>query len=236
MIVRRTRLGTTGSAVAVLAAALVIAGCASANKNDPGTSSSSMANMSGMSTTGSSTTGSKVSSAMKMAMSSTVNPTTAAGMSTKGVSLGGIHPIPTQLLASTVWQGMRIEAFATTAVPFLVYTGTSFHEVKPTNKTSFHLMVSLTDSETGVAIPYSTVWATIKRAGKVVYDERQYPMISRYMGPHYGNDVQVPGSGSYQLTLLVSPPVSARHIEYQNVWLTPHRANFTFQWKQPTST
>ena len=39
-------------------------------------------------------------------------------------------------------------------------------------------------------------------------------MISRYMGPHYGNDVHVPGAGTYQLSLLVSPPVSARHVEY----------------------
>ena len=55
-------------------------------------------------------------------------------------------------------------------------------------------MVMLNDAETGVAIPYSSVWATISKAGKVVYDERQWPMISRYMGPHYGNDVTLPGS------------------------------------------
>ena len=59
-------------------------------------------------------------------------------------------------------------------------------------------------------------------------------MISRYMGPHYGNDVSVPGAGNYQLSLLVSPPVSARHVEYQNVWLHPHRVNFTFHWKPPS--
>ena len=56
-------------------------------------------------------------------------------------------------------------------------------------------------------------------------------MISRYMGPHYGNNVVLPGAGTYQLRLLVSPPVSARHIEYQDVWLKPHRVNFTFHWK-----
>ena len=55
-------------------------------------------------------------------------------------------------------------------------------------------------------------------------------MISRYMGPHYGNNVVLPGAGTYHLSLLVSPPVSARHIEYQDVWLTPHRVNFTFHW------
>ena len=45
-----------------------------------------------------------------------------------------------------------------------------------------------------------------------------------------GNDVSVPGAGTYQLSLLVSPPVSGRHVEYQNVWLTPHRVNATFHW------
>ena len=53
------------------------------------------------------------------------------------------------------------------------------------------------------------------------------------MGPHYGNDVSVPGAGTYQMSLLVSPPVSARHVEYQNVWLHPHEVNFTFHWAPP---
>jgi uncharacterized protein involved in high-affinity Fe2+ transport len=95
-------------------------------------------------------------------------------------------------------------------------------------------MVMLSDAQTGVAIPYAGVWATISKAGKVVYDERQWPMISRYMGPHYGNDVSVPGAGTYQLSLLISPPVSARHVEYQNVWLQPHRVTLTFHWKPIT--
>ena len=37
-------------------------------------------------------------------------------------------------------------------------------------------------------------------------------------------------AGTYKLTLLVSPPVSARHLEYQNVWLKPHQVTFTFHW------
>ena len=115
---------------------------------------------------------------------------------------------------------MKITAQAMTAVPFVIYNGTSEQMVKPRPKTSFHLMVMLNDAETERARSRTRrVWATISKGGKVVFDERQWPMISRYMGPHYGNDVTLPGAGTYQLSLLVSPPVSARHVEYQNVWL-----------------
>jgi Fe2+ transport protein len=151
-----------------------------------------------------------------------------------GMSVNGIKPIPMRQLASSTWQGMKIIAQEGTAVPFIVFDGTREHMIKPGPKTSFHLMVMLNDAHTGVAIPYATVWATIRKQGKVVYDERQWPMISAFMGPHYGNDVSLPGAGSYQLSLLISPPVSARHVEYQHVWLTPHQVNMTINW-QPIS-
>ena len=51
---------------------------------------------------------------------------------------------------------MKIRAEATTAVPFVIYDGTSEQMVKPGPKTSFHLMVMLNDAHTGVAIPYAT--------------------------------------------------------------------------------
>jgi hypothetical protein len=203
-------------AAPLAAGALLAAGCASANKTTS-TSASAAAGGSAATSTSSSMTG------MDMG----------AGSSGGGpsASVDGIKPVPTQVLGSATWQGMKITARAMTAVPFVIYNGTSTQMVKPGPHTSFHLMVMLTDAQTGVAIPYSTVWATISKAGKVVYDERQWPMISRYMGPHYGNDVSVPGAGTYQLSLLVSPPVSARHVEYQGVWLKPHRIDATFHWK-----
>ncbi len=144
--------------------------------------------------------------------------------------LKGIRPVPTQVLASARWQGMAITAQAMTAVPFDVFNGTGEQEIKPRPKTSFHLMVMLNDAQTHEPIPYANVWATITKGSKLIYDERMWPMISRYMGPHYGNNVSLPGAGNYRLSLLVSPPVSARHVEYQDVWLKPHRAAFTFHW------
>jgi hypothetical protein len=152
-------------------------------------------------------------------------PTTTTGMSMP-------TPMPIQPLGKAVWQGMKIQARLTGPLPFVVFTGTSSRMVKPTTKDNAHLMVMLSDAQTGMAIPYGSVWATIRKGGKVIYDERQWPMISRYMGPHFGNDVAFPGPGTYSLTLLIGPPQAARHSEYAHVWLKPHRVTMTFHWKQ----
>jgi uncharacterized protein involved in high-affinity Fe2+ transport len=149
----------------------------------------------------------------------------------KSMSAGGIKAIPTQTLGTADWQEMKIQARAMTAVPFVIFNGSNEQMVKPPEHVSFHLMVDLNDARTGVTIPYASVWATITRQGHIVYDERQWPMISEYMGPHYGNNVALPGPGTYRLSLLISPPVSARHIEYRNVWLKPHRVTMTFRWR-----
>jgi hypothetical protein len=183
---------------------LLVAGCASADKT---TSTTTKAAAAGSSMAG-----------MNMGSGS-------------GMSVNGIKPIPTQTLVTADWQDMKVSARAMTAVPFVVYDGTSERTIKPGKNTTFHLMVYLDDARTHVPIPYAGVWATIRQADKLIYDERMWPMICEYMGPHYGNDVKLPGKGTYQLSLLISPPVSARHVEYQQVWLRSHRINTTFMWR-----
>jgi Fe2+ transport protein len=217
MFGRHKFAGAARRAAPLAAFAILLGGCASADKNLTVPSSA---------TTPVSSNRSSGMAGMNMG----------AGSSTNGasVSVNGVKAVPTQMLGSATWQGMKISAEAMTPLPFVIYNGTSEQVVKAGPKASFHLMVMLSDAQTGVAIPYATVWATIRQKGKIYYDARQWPMISRYMGPHYGNDVSVPGAGTYQLSLLVSPPVSARHVEYQNVWLHPHRVNLTFHWAPPS--
>jgi Fe2+ transport protein len=206
------------SLVALVAlVALLAAGCAG-----PGATASATAKQSTSTSAAQGSSGSDGMSGMAM----TASPAAAAG-----ASAGGISPVPTQVLGTAIWQGMKITAQAMTAVPFLIYNGTSMQEVKPPKNVSFHLMVMLNDAQTGVVIPYASVWATITEGSKTLFDESLWPMISRYTGPHYGNDVVLPGVGTYKLSLLVSPPVSARHLEYQDVWLAAHRVSFTFRWK-----
>ena len=209
-----------GSAAGVALAAVGLGACSGA-----GGTASTTARGAG---TGGDTPAAAPSGAMS-GMDMTASP---AATSTAGAaSAGGITAVPMQTLGTAVWQGMKITADAMTPVPFLTYNGTTMQEVKPASNTSFHLMVLLNDAQTNVVIPYASVWATITEGDKTPFDESLWPMISRYTGPHYGNDVVLPGAGTYQLPLLISPPVSARHVEYQNVWLTSHKVSFTFRWK-----
>jgi Fe2+ transport protein len=168
-----------------------------------------------------------------------------ASSSMPGMNMGpapavnGIKAVPSQILASATWQSMKIEARTMTPTTFLEYQGSNpngsvkLKTVRPTRQDSFHLMVMLNDIHSGYAIPYAQVWATISKAGKIVYDDEQWPMLSEYMGPHYGNNVALPGPGHYELSLLISPPTASRHLEYKGMWMSPHRFNVSFNWSPP---
>lgn len=136
------------------------------------------------------------------------------------------------------WQGMKIQARVMAPSTFILLVSGKQQMVKPTKRDSFHLMVLLNDAKSGTPIPYSSVWATFTKSGmssaRPVFDERLWPMISQTMGVHYGINVPLPSAGTYQLTLLVSPPAVARHLEYDNRWLKPHTVSFMFKFKPAT--
>jgi hypothetical protein len=208
--------------VAAAASALALAGCGAAAtaQNAADTNSSSSSAMSGMNMSGASGSGAAVSAPSLTAKQ------------TKAADTGAVSaPLPTRTIATGLWKDMSIVAQERTPVPFYVDNGTKFTEVKPTKKSSFHLMVMLSDRHTGVAIPYANVWAEITKNGKTVFNERQWPMLSEYMGPHYGNDVSLPGPGTYHLTLLVSAPEAAMHVEYAHMWSGTHKVTSTFTWQ-----
>jgi Fe2+ transport protein len=201
---------------------------------------SAAAGGSGASSTNSSGSGMAGMPGMTMATTPVV-PSAAPGgiMTVKAASLPAMPssaPMPMAMvpLGNASWEGMSIQARTSAPATFVLFNGSAQQLVKPTKTDSFHLMVLLSDEHTGFAIPYSSVWATIRKGGKIVFDERLWPMISRYMGPHYGNNVALPAAGVYHLTLLVSPPAAARHLEYKNLWLKPHRVQLTFRWEPRT--
>ena len=237
-VAQRSALIGAVIAVAIVAVVLVAhavrgtpkaAASAGSGMTTTATSSTSMSSSGGSmsSTSGMSSSSSGMGSSKVM----TIRGATLPAMQTSGAMPVAMAMVP---VGQATWDGMSIQARTSAPATFVLFDGTSQQLVRPTSKDSFHLMVTLSDATTGVAIPYSSVWATISKGGKIVFDERLWPMISRYMGPHYGNNVDLPSGGLYHLTLLVSPPEAARHLEYKGLWLTPHRAKMTFRWLPKT--
>jgi uncharacterized protein involved in high-affinity Fe2+ transport len=202
--------------IAALLSAAALAGCASADKNAASTTAMQ------------STTSSSAMANMNMAGGSAV--------ASEVPSVNGIKPVASQVLATTDWQGMKIQARTMTPTSFVVVDGSGHEQMfKATKKMSFHLMIMLNDAHTDEPIAYATVWARIfNSAGKMVFNAGQWPMNSAYMGPHYGNNVTLPGPGHYTLELLISPPVQGRHLEYAHVWLKKRTVTEHFTWKPLT--
>jgi uncharacterized protein involved in high-affinity Fe2+ transport len=196
-------------AIAVALVAALVAGCASADKQQATGKSSTTSSMAGMNM---------------------------AGGSAAMPAVNGVKPVVMRTLATAYWQDMEIQAQTMTPVAFVVFTGSGRQRTfKPAKDAAFHLMVMLTDRHTHFQIPYASVWASITNsAGKTVYNDQQWPMISEYMGTHYGNNVPHLAPGRYTLKLLISPPVSARHLEYQHVWQKQHTVVEQFTWKPAT--
>jgi hypothetical protein len=225
----RAPLLAAGILVVMVAVVLIAHAANGGTKTASSASTGSAMNMTTTTTSGSMAgmTPTAPAPAMRSGMVMTIRGATLPAMQISGAMPTAMAMVP---VGSAVWDGMSIQTRTSAPATFILFDGTGQQMVRPTAKDSFHLMVLLSDSSTGYAIPYSSVWATITKNGKIVYDERLWPMISRYMGPHYGNNVALPTAGLYHLSLLVSPPEAARHLEYKGLWLTAHRVNMSFRW------
>ena len=151
------------------------------------------------------------------------------GPSHAGASSSATSSSPRKL-ASAVWEGMKITARAAPATAFVVFTGSTEETVRAIRHNGLQLSVTLNDVQTGVAIPYATVTATISRGANTLGTVRLWPAISPSGGPGYLVNTTLPGAGTYQLHLVITPPVSARHLEYSRVWLRSHTTNLTIRW------
>lgn len=234
---RQARASASGRAAIVAAVltgaivAIILIAHAASGRGAAGSSASKGGASMSMSSSGGSM-GMSSPSAMAMPAAAFRGVPTVSGASLPAIPTSSSAPMAMAMvpLGQSVWDGMRIQARTSAPATFELFDGQSQQLVKPTAKDSFHLMVTLADAQSNYAIPYSSVWATVRKSGRIVFDERLWPMVSRYMGPHYGINVALPGAGLYKLTLLVSPPVAARHIEYKGLWLKPHRVTMAFRW------
>jgi len=73
---------------------------------------------------------------------------------------------------------------------------------------SMHLMTSVWHRETGVVVPTAEPTLTIARDGDTVTTNTPWQMLSQPMGFHFGDNFELPESGTYDVDVSLPPPSS----------------------------
>lgn len=207
----RTTTRTTTAALAAAAIAIGLAGCGGGD--DPGASAVSASG------------------------------TAASGPAGRDTSSGGAAPdraaqeasassMRMVRLGSTIAGDEKVELDASEPVTFSVYEGERLVEHAPRKGDTAHVMLTLSDAETGDRLPDATITLRVTdAAGKVVATGPQYPMIGMGMGIHYGDNVTLPKAGRYVAQLVIGPPRIGRHGDVTDRWNATRKASIPFVWK-----
>jgi hypothetical protein len=85
-------------------------------------------------------------------------------------------------------------------------TGDRTNKVSIADGDTVHLMVSAWDDETGTVIPSSSATVSASKGGSGVLSNRNlWSMVSQNMGVHFGDNVELDGNGTYDVTADFGP-------------------------------
>lgn len=138
-------------------------------------------------------------------------------------------------LGSATAGDRKVELDASEPVTFSVYEGEKLVEHAPRKGENAHVMLTLSDAESGDRLPDATITLRVTdAAGKVVASGPQYPMTGMGMGIHYGDNITIPKAGRYTAQLVVGPPRIGRHADVAGRWNTTVKASIPFTWNGAT--
>lgn len=130
---------------------------------------------------------------------------------------------------------VRVEVAAMKeAVEFTVSEGGKMRKHPPAPGDDAHVMVLVSDAESRDRLPDAAVTAQITGpGGAAVHNGPLYPMIGMGVGLHYGDNMKLAKSGSYQATIVVGPPQVGRHPESVDRYDEPVKLVVPFEWTAP---
>jgi len=130
-----------------------------------------------------------------------------------------------------------VEAGEYTVSPMVTYphsfwlvTGTEREEVVPDDGRGVHLMATVWDTETGQVLPVgSGATMRVSTDGDLVDQRAPWPMISQTMGFHFGDNIALPGDGTYTVELDLNPITSRKTGSFEGRFEEPATATFEFE-------
>ena len=80
------------------------------------------------------------------------------------------------------------------------------NKVSITDSDTVHLMLTAWDDETGTVVPSSSASVSVSNGGSAVFSEKNlWSMVSQNMGVHFGDNVELDGDGTYDVTVDFGP-------------------------------
>lgn len=112
------------------------------------------------------------------------------------------HSDPMEMVGSSTAGDYEVTVMYTLPHRFWTVTGSRTERVDPTSEDDVHLMVVVSDAESGAVLPVDTgVSVELSKEEEPVYDRNPWTMISQRMGYHYGDNVPLDGDGEYELNV-----------------------------------
>ncbi|OIB58691.1 iron transporter [Natrialba sp. SSL1] len=147
--------------------------------------------------------------------------------------------------------GLDITLSAMRPHSFWTVAGTERARADLRSHHTLHLMAAVRDAESGVAVPTavttriehadsgdgtdsSDATDTANTAADTVDQRTLWPMLSQRMGVHYGDNVSLPGEGTYEATVRVDPPTAYLADEFADRLDQPVTTTIEFEY-DPTA-
>ncbi|MFW6265455.1 MAG: DUF7350 domain-containing protein, partial [Halanaeroarchaeum sp.] len=93
---------------------------------------------------------------------------------------------------------------------FWLVTGTQTERVSIEEDDSIHLMATVWDEDTGVVLPGASPDVEITVGEETITSLNPWSMLSQQMGFHFGDNVTLPGDGSYTVDVGITPSSQPR--------------------------
>ena len=122
-------------------------------------------------------------------------PTHTEGMQMVGMTGGGAY----RCMLSYTWPHR-----------FWTVTGRNTNQVDIGDGDTAHLMATVWHADAGIVTPDVSPAITVRQGGERVLNNNPWPMLSQPMGFHFGDNVQLPGEGEYQVEVSVGEPSNRR--------------------------
>jgi len=117
---------------------------------------------------------------------------------------------------------------------FWTVSGDDRNQVSIGREDSMHLMASVWHDDAGVVLPSTGVSVVASRDGETPVDRSPWAMLSQRMGFHFGDNVALPESGTYDIEVTVTPPSARTSGSFRGALSDPGTASFDLEFDPET--